>query len=126
MYPKDFRYTEEHEWVHVEGDVGTVGITEFAQSELGDVVFVELPEVGDPVEAGAEIGTIESVKAVSSLYSPLAGEIAEINEALADKPELVNEDPHGDGWMVKIRLADASEVESLLDADAYREHIAEG
>jgi glycine cleavage system H protein len=125
MYPKEFRYTKDHEWIRVDGEVGVVGITEFAQSELGDVVFVELPEVGDQFDAGAEVGTIESVKAVSSLYSPVSGEIVEVNEALADKPELVNEDPHGDGWMMKVKLGDAGQVEELMSAEQYEEHAAE-
>ena len=126
MYPKEFRYTQDHEWIHLEGDVGVGGITEFAQSELGDVVFVELPEVGTDVAAGAEVGTIESVKAVSSLYSPVSGQIVEVNETLADKPELVNEDPHGDGWMMKVKLGDAKQLEELMTAEQYEEHAAEG
>lgn len=126
MYPKELRYTKDHEWIRVDGEVGVVGITEFAQSELGDVVFVELPEVGDQVDAGAEVGTIESVKAVSSLYSPVSGEIVEVNEALADKPELVNEDPHGDGWMMKVKLSDEGQLEGLMSAEQYEEHASEG
>ena len=121
MYPEDRRYSEEHEWLQVEGDVHVLGITQFAQEELGDVVFVELPEVGTAVEAGGEIGSIESVKAVAELFSPVDGEIVEINDEIDDAPELVNEDPHGKGWLVKIRVADASAVDELMDATAYSE-----
>ena len=121
--PEDSRYAKSHEYVHVEGDIGTVGITDYAQKELGDVVFVELPQVGTQLEAGDELGNIESVKAVSELFSPVSGEVTEINEALADKPELVNTDPYGDGWMIKIRLSDGSEVDELMAADEYEEYI---
>jgi glycine cleavage system H protein len=121
--PEDSRYAKSHEYVHVEGDVGTIGITDYAQKELGDVVFVELPQVGTQLEAGDELGSIESVKAVSELFAPVSGEVTEVNEALADKPELVNTDPYGDGWMVKIRLSDASEVDELMAADEYEEYI---
>ncbi|MEM1247855.1 MAG: glycine cleavage system protein GcvH [Acidobacteriota bacterium] len=121
MYPEDRRYSEEHEWLQVEGDLHVLGITQFAQEELGDVVFVELPEVGASVEAGGEIGSIESVKAVAELFSPVDGEIVEINDEIDDAPELVNEDPHGKGWLVKIRVEDASAVDELMDASAYTE-----
>lgn len=121
MYPEDRKYSEEHEWLQVEGDLHVLGITQFAQEELGDVVFVELPEVGTAVEAGGEIGSIESVKAVAELFSPVDGEIVEINDEIDDAPELVNEDPHGKGWLVKIRVADASAVDELMDAAAYSE-----
>ncbi len=123
MYRDDRRYSTEHEWVRVEGDVGWVGITEYAQNELGDVVFVELPEVGAAFEAGEELGTIESVKAVSSIYAPLAGLVVEVNAALADKPETVNQDPHGAGWLVKLRLSAPAQLESLLSAGDYQRHI---
>lgn len=121
--PEDSRYAKSHEYVHVEGDIGTVGITDYAQKELGDVVFVELPQVGTQLEAADELGSIESVKAVSELFAPVSGEVIEINEALTDKPELVNTDPYGDGWMIKIRLSDASEVDELMPADEYAEYI---
>ena len=121
--PEDSRYAKSHEYVHMEGDVGTIGITDYAQKELGDVVFVELPQVGTQLEAADELGSIESVKAVSELFAPVSGEVIEVNEALADKPELVNTDPYGDGWMVKIRLSDASEVDELMPADEYEEYI---
>ena len=104
MYPENFRYTKEHEWVLAEGDTGTVGITDHAQEELGDIVYVDLPKVGSRVEAGKSLGSVESVKAVSDIYSPVCGEITEINEALADAPEKLNADPHGAAWLVKIRL----------------------
>jgi glycine cleavage system H protein len=119
MVADDRKYTEEHEWILVEGETGTVGVTEYAASELGDVVFVELPEVGGDVNIGDAVGTIESVKAVADLYAPVSGEILEINEAIVESPELVNTDPLEGGWMFKIRLADSSELERLLDAKAY-------
>lgn len=121
MYPSDYRYTHEHEWIRVENDIATLGVTDFAQKELGEVVFVELPEVGHVFDAGDEIGTIESVKAVAEIYTPLAGEIVEINEALRDDPELVNEDPHADGWLVKVKFSASSKLDELMDADAYLE-----
>lgn len=124
-YPDSYRYTEEHEWISVDGDVGTVGITYHAQDELGDVVFVELPAVGSRFPAGAAFGTIESVKAVSDLYAPVSGEITEVNDDLVDHPEVVNEDPHGAAWMVKIKLEDPGEVDGLLSADGYQSHIQE-
>ena len=121
--PEDNRYAKSHEYVHVEGDTGTIGITDYAQKELGDVVFVELPQVGSQLEMGDELGSIESVNAVSELFAPVGGEVVEVNEALADKPELVNTDPFGDGWMIKIRLADASEVDELMGAEEYEEYV---
>lgn len=121
--PEDNRYAKSHEYVHVEGTIGTIGITDYAQKELGDVVFVELPQVGAELEAGDELGSIESVKAVSELFSPVSGEIIEVNEALADNPALVNTDPWGDGWMVRIKLADATEVDELMTAEEYDEYI---
>lgn len=123
MYPNDNLYSEEHEWVHVEGDVCTLGITSFAQSELGEVVFVDLPEVGQSFANGDEIGSIESVKAVAEIYTPITGEIVEVNEALEDAPETVNDDPHGDGWLIKIKLEDKGELEELMDAEAYQGFI---
>jgi glycine cleavage system H protein len=121
--PEDNRYARSHEYVHVEGDIGTIGITEYAQKELGDVVFVELPQVGSQLEMGDELGSIESVKAVSELFAPVGGEVVEVNEALADKPELVNTDPWGDGWMVRIRLTDATEADELMSAEEYEEFV---
>src|SRR5687768_3539355 len=121
--PEDNRYAKSHEYLHVEGDVGTIGITDYAQKELGDVVFVELPQVGSQLDMGDELGSIESVKAVSELFSPVTGEVIEVNEALAEKPELVNTDPYGDGWMVKIRLGAADEEDELMNAEEYEEYI---
>ncbi|MGZ4779918.1 MAG: glycine cleavage system protein GcvH [Thermoanaerobaculia bacterium] len=123
MTPEDSKYATSHEYVHAEGDVGTIGITDYAQKELGDVVFVELPQVGSQLEAGDELGSIESVKAVSELFSPVSGEVVEINEKLAEKPELVNTDPYGDGWMIRIRLSDASEMDELMTADDYEDYV---
>jgi len=118
--PENLKYTKDHEWILVEGGVGTVGITDHAQGELGDVVFVELPAVGKAVKQADSFGTIEAVKAVSDLYSPVSGSIAEINKELAGTPELVNRDPYGKGWMVKIRLTNPDELKNLLDAAAYK------
>ena len=123
MYPTDYLYSEDHEWVQVNGDTCTLGITDYAQSELGDVVFVELPDVGGSFDAGDEIGTLESVKAVAEFYTPVAGEIVEVNETLDEEPETINSDPHGAGWMVKIRSAVAPE--GLMDAAAYEALIAD-
>lgn len=125
MYPKDLMYDREHEWVKVDGDVATIGVSHFAQDQLGEVVYVDLPSAGDAVNAGESFGEVESVKSVSELFSPVSGEIVEVNEALADTPETVNEDPYGDGWMVKIRLADASEVDGLMSADEYEAFLTE-
>ena len=126
MDPKDLRYSSEHEWIALEGDEATLGITEFAQKELGDIVFVELPEPGQSFGAGEEIGTIESVKAVAELFAPAAGEITAANEALADAPETVNADPYGEGWLVRFRPEDRAEVEALMDAEAYRAFCEKG
>ena len=123
MTPEDSRYAKSHEYTHVEGDVATVGITDYAQKELGDVVFVELPQPGTQIEADNEMGSIESVKAVSELFAPVSGEVVEINEHLADKPELVNTDPYGDGWMIKVRIADQTEYDALMDAQEYEDYI---
>jgi len=125
MYPTDRRYSKEHEWVRVEGERGTLGITDHAQGQLGDVVFLELPEVGSRLQPGESFGTVESVKAVSELYAPVSGEVLEVNSALADAPEKVNEDPHGVAWMVVVKLDDPSAVDALLDAEAYQKLVAE-
>lgn len=125
MYPSDYRYTKDHEWIHVEGSNGTIGVTEYAQKELGDVVFVELPKVGAKLKAGATFGSVESVKAVSDIYSPVSGEVTEINSALVDTPEAINSDPHGAAWLVKLRLDDAQEAAGLMDAVAYQAYVAE-
>ena len=122
MTPEDSKYAKSHEYVHMEGEVGTIGITDYAQKELGDVVFVELPQVGTQLDAGDELGSIESVKAVSELFAPVSGEVVEINEALADKPELVNTDPYGDGWMIRIKVSDTSELDVLMSAEEYEEY----
>ena len=124
MYPEDRRYTREHEWIRIEGDSCTLGITAFAQDELGEVVYVELPEVGQSFAAGDEIGSIESVKAVAEVYTPLAGEVVEINEALVDDPERVNSDPHGDGWLVKLRPAGDVDASGLMSAEEYEAFAA--
>jgi glycine cleavage system H protein len=125
MYPSDYRYTKEHEWIKVDGSVGTIGITDYAQAELGDVVFVELPKAGTLVKAGQSFGTVESVKAVSEIFSPVSGEVVETNAALADSPEKINQDPHGAAWLVRVRLADPKEISGLMDAAAYQAYIAE-
>jgi glycine cleavage system H protein len=117
-------YTKEHEWVRVEGDSATVGITDFAQGQLGDIVFVEVPEAGRQVEQGGEAAVVESVKAASDVYAPVSGEVTEGNAALSDEPSLVNSDPEGEGWFFKLRLADPSQVEALMDADAYKAFCA--
>ena len=123
IYPDHLKYTKEHEWLAVEGKVGTVGLTHYAQEELGDIVYVELPKTGTPVVAGEEFGTVESVKAVSEIYAPASGEVAEVNPALAEHPETVNKDPYGDGWLIKIRLADPDDLEGLMSAVEYRKFI---
>ncbi len=125
MYPKDYRYTKEHEWIKADGATGTIGITDYAQHELGDVVFVELPKVGTQLKAGQSLGTVESVKAVSEIFTPVSGEVTETNPALADAPEKINSDPHGSAWLIKIRLADPKEPASLMDAAAYEAYIAQ-
>lgn len=118
--PADCKYTEEHEWVRVEGDVVTIGVTDYAQGELGDVVYVEIETKGDSLEKGEVFGTVEAVKTVSDLFMPLSGEVIEINEALESAPETVNQDPYGKGWMVKVKMSDAGELDSLLSADQYK------
>ena len=124
-YPANFRYTKQHEWTDVKGDVATIGITDYAQHELGDVVFAELPKVGAKVEAGKSFGTVESVKAVSEIYSPLTGEVVEANADLQNTPETINTDPHGAAWLVKIKLANPAELKDLMDAAAYEAFIAD-
>lgn len=126
MYPTDYLYSREHEWIRVEDDVCVLGITEFAQQELGEVVFVELPEVGQVFDTNDEIGTIESVKAVAEVYTPVAGEIIEINDAVVDDPELINEDPHAEGWLVKIRFSSAADLKELMNAEKYEEFAKSG
>jgi glycine cleavage system H protein len=123
MYPENYRYTAEHEWVLVEGDTGTVGITDYAQHELGDIVYVDLPKTGTHVEQGKGLGSVESVKAVSDIFAPVSGEVIEVNPALADAPEKLNQDPHGSGWLVKIKLSDPGQAGSLMDAAAYEKHV---
>lgn len=122
-FPNNLRYSTEDEWARTENGRVTIGVTDYAQSQLGDIVFVELPEVGRSVEKGEPFGVIESVKAVSDLYAPISGEIVEVNTDLAERPEVVNEDCYGDGWMIVIEPEEDAEVETLLDADAYREHL---
>jgi glycine cleavage system H protein len=123
-YPDDLRYSKEHEWVRVDGSRATIGITSFAADELGDIVFVELPEVGTAIKQFATFGVVESVKAVSDLYTPASGEVVEVNEALRDAPELLNSDPFGEGWIAKLELADPSELDALMDAAAYADETA--
>ncbi|HEX9668169.1 MAG TPA: glycine cleavage system protein GcvH [Thermoanaerobaculia bacterium] len=126
MYPTEYLYSREHEWVRVEEDVCVLGITEFAQQELGEVVFVDLPEVGQVFDSNDEVGTIESVKAVAELYTPVAGEVVEVNGAVEDDPELLNEDPHGEGWLLKIRFSSADDLKSLMTAEQYEEYARSG
>ncbi|HET7701474.1 MAG TPA: glycine cleavage system protein GcvH [Candidatus Limnocylindria bacterium] len=123
--PQDLRYSKEHEWVRLEGDTATIGITQFAQEQLGDVVFVELPEKGATVRQFSSLGVVESVKAASDIYSPISGEVLERNMKVIEKPELVNSAPYEDGWMLKVKLADKGELQKLLSADDYRAHIGE-
>jgi glycine cleavage system H protein len=124
MYPADYRYTKDHEWIKVEGSTGTIGITDYAQHELGDVVFVELPKVGAEIKAGQSFGTVESVKAVSEIFCPVSGTIIETNSDLADAPEKINQDPHGAAWLIKLQLSDSEEIQSLMDTAAYETYIA--
>lgn len=121
--PQDLKYTSEHEWVRLEGDVAYVGITDYAQEQLGDIVFVDIPTVGETLDEGEVFGTIEVVKTVSDLFLPISGEVLEQNEALEDNPEAVNKDPYGEGWLIKVKPSDVSQLENLLDADAYKEII---
>jgi glycine cleavage system H protein len=124
-YPKQYRYTKEHEWVDAKGDLATIGITDYAQHELGDVVFVELPKPGAKIETGKSFGTVESVKAVSEIYAPAAGKVIEANAELQNTPEKINTDPHGAAWLIKVRLANAAELAKLMDAAAYEAYIAD-
>lgn len=123
-YPDDLRYSKEHEWVRVDGSRATVGITSFATDELGDIVFVELPEVGTALAQFGAFGVVESVKAVSDLYAPISGEVVEVNEALRDTPELLNSDPFGEGWIARVEMADDGELDALMDAEAYTAETA--
>ncbi len=125
-HPSDRVYSKEHEWVVVDGDVATVGISHFAQDQLGEVVYIDLPSSGDTVTAGDTFGEIESVKSVSELFAPVSGEIVEVNSGLGDAPETVNADPHGEGWMIKVKLDDASQLDALMDAAAYDTFVTEG
>jgi glycine cleavage system H protein len=120
MYPADRKYTKDHEWIRISGDTAEIGITDFAQQQLGDVVFVDLPEPGKSIAAGDSFGSIESVKAVSELYAPMSGEVVEVNAALKDRPEVINKDPHAT-WMIKVRLSDAGDTSSLLDSAQYQD-----
>jgi glycine cleavage system H protein len=122
-FPAELKYTEEHEWVLVEDGVATIGVSDFAQEQLGDIVFVELPEVGDTLEVGDSFGVVESVKAVSDVYAPVSGEVVEINEELPDEPEALNNSPYDAGWMIKIKLTDQAALEGLMDVAAYREFV---
>ena len=125
MVPSDLRYTKDHEWVRVEGETATIGVTDFAANQLGDVVFVDLPVVGRAVDQFATFGVVESVKAVSDLYAPVSGEVVDVNGNLASKPELVNTDPFGEGWMIRVEIGDAAQLSGLLDAAAYEKLTAE-
>ncbi len=121
--PAELKYTEDHEWVKVDGDTAVVGITDYAQNELGDVVFIEIETEGEELEKGETFGTVEAVKTVSDLFMPLGGTVSEVNQALADEPELVNKDPYGEGWMIKISISDSEEVKNLMSADDYKKMI---
>jgi len=123
LYPADLRYTREHEWLQIRDGVGTVGITHYAQSELGDIVYAELPAVGTAIVAGEEFGTVESVKAVSELYAPVSGEVIEVNPALAESPESINRSPYGAGWLIRVRVANPDEVEGLMTSGDYRKLV---
>jgi glycine cleavage system H protein len=123
MYPQEFLYTKEHEWIRVDEKIGTIGITDHAQKELGDIVYVELPKPGEHVTANESFGTVESVKAVSEIYSPVSGEVAAVNPKLQNNPEILNSDPHGEAWLIQVRLSDRSEIEKLMTADEYEAYI---
>ncbi len=125
MYPEDLRYTREHEWIRTEGDACTIGITAYAAEQLGDVTYVELPEVGTALAKGAEAATVESVKAASDIYTPVAGEVSEINAALEEQPELVNESPYGEGWFFKVSQVDSADLDGMMDAGAYAQYVEE-
>jgi glycine cleavage system H protein len=124
-YPENFKYTKEHEWVLVEGDQGTIGITDHAQNELGDIVFVDLPKVGAAIAKGSSFGSVESVKAVSDIYAPVSGEVTAINDALATAPEKLNADPHGEAWLIKVTLSQPGELGDLLSAADYQKYVSE-
>ncbi len=126
MVPADLRYTSDHEWVRVDGDTVTVGITQYAADQLGDIVFVELPDVGRTIEQAAAFGVVESVKAVSDLFAPVGGEVAAVNPGLTGSPESVNSDPYGEGWMIRIQMTDTDQLSELLDASAYDDLVAAG
>lgn len=123
MYPEDFYYTKDHEWIKLKGGEATVGLTDFAQKQMGDVVYVELPEVGSELGFHQSLGVIESVKAVSDIYSPVSGEVVAVNEGLNDAPEQVNEDPHGQGWIIRLKVKDAAELEKLMSVDEYEKFL---
>lgn len=123
--PQELKYTKDHEWIRVDGDTAVIGITEFAQSELGDIVYVEVETVGDEIEQGEVFGTVEAVKTVSDLFMPISGEVLEFNEDLESAPETVNSDPYGDGWMIKIKISDASQIDAALTAEQYSELIGQ-
>ena len=125
MYPQEFLYTKEHEWIRVDEEIGTIGITDYAQKELGDIVFVELPKVGDHITANESLGTIESVKAVSEIFAPVDGEVVGVNTKLQNNPELVNSDPHGEAWLIRVRLSDRRDTDKLMTADEYEAYIRE-
>jgi glycine cleavage system H protein len=122
--PENLKYTKEHEWLRVEDETGTIGVTDYAQGELGDVVFVELPKVGLKFKQNDSIGTIEAVKTVADIYAPISGEVLEVNSALSDSPDLINNDPYGKGWMLKVRINQLDEIDSLMNTDDYKKHIA--
>ena len=124
MYPEQYRYTKEHEWVHVAGDEATIGITHHAQEQLGDVVYVELPQVGAVIHAAQSFGTVESVKAVSDLYAPMSGKVTAVNESLVDAPEVLNENPHVKGWLIRARISDKHEIDKLMTAEDYQAYVA--
>ena len=124
-FPEGLKYSKEHEWVLVEGQTATIGITEFAQEELGDIVFVELPEVGEKVVKDDPFGAVESVKAVSDVYAPVSGAVLEVNDVLPDNPETINDDPYGDGWLIRVELSDADDLKDLMDAEEYAEYVAQ-
>jgi glycine cleavage system H protein len=125
MYPQNFRYTKEHEWVNVEGETGTIGLTDHAQKELGDIVYVDLPKVGATAEKGKTIGSVESVKAVSDIYSPVSGEVVEVNDLLTSSPEKLNEDPHGAAWLVKIKISSPADTADLMSAADYEKYAGD-
>jgi glycine cleavage system H protein len=125
MYPTDYRYTKEHEWIVAKGEIGTIGITDYAQHELGDVVYVEMPKVGRKIETGKPFGTVESVKAVSEIYAPVSGEVTQVNDALIDTPELLNKDPQGEAWLIRVKISNPAEISGLMDAAAYQAYVTE-